>query len=251
MGSTTWTPPQFSKPALTIITVPAKGNPVLASAPIVSGSGSLISAPVYQGGTPAINYVFDAVMRLSHKRRLVKTQHPVLTGANISDHAYLLPARLVMDIGMSDAMASFTSGIWVGSSTKSISAYQILKGLQTSKTLVTITTRLDTYYNMLLEDLDAPDTNKTLHGLRATICFGEILAASVSSQSPPSSRPQTTGNTSGGTIQSTPPSPAQIEQNALPSTLWPDTPTYPNVPGAGSVSSNNLGQVPFTPYVGS
>lgn len=244
MVATTWTPPQFSKPALTIITVPAKGNPTLTSAPVVSGSGSLIAAPVYKGGIPSTNYVFDAVLRLAHRRRLVKTQHPVLTGANISDHAYLLPAQLVLEIGMSDSMASFTAGVWVGSSTKSISAYQIIKGLQSSKTLLTVTTRLDTYYNMLIEDIEAPDTNKTRYGLKAIISLGEVIAASVSSQSPPASRPQTTGSTSGGTIQSTPPSTAQIEQNVLPSTLWPGTSTYPSVPGAGDVSSNNLGQVP-------
>lgn len=238
-----WTPPQYSQPALTMLTVPATGSPSLVSAPVTSPNGT-VAAPVYQGGVPSTSYVFDAVLKLSHRRSLVKTQHPVLTGANISDHYYLKPSRVVLEIGMSDAMAAFTAGVWVGASTKSISAWQILKGLQLNGTLLTVTTRLDTYYNMLIDDLNTSDDNKTLHGLRATVTLEELISASVSSQSPSSARSQTTDSTSSGTIQSTAPNPAQVQQNVIPSTLWPDTPTFSNIPGSMPVSSNNLGQIP-------
>jgi hypothetical protein len=227
IGGSAWTPPQYAKSALTILTVPASTS---------NTSG--------QPASNAIDYVFDAVIRVSHNRKLVKTQHPVLTGANISDHAYILPTTVALEIGMSDAMASYTEGTWVGASTKSISAWQILKQLQVSKTLLTLSTRLDSYSNMLIEDMIAPDDNKTLHGLRATVILGEVIAASVSSQQPVSARPQTSQNTPNGTIQSAPINNSQLEQNVIPSSLWPDTPTYPNVPGAGNVSSNSLGQVP-------
>jgi hypothetical protein len=229
-----WTPPQYSKPALTILTVPAtvSSNP--------TGSSG---APVFRG-TPSVNYVFDAVIRISHNRRLKKTQHPVLTGANISDHAYIEAARVTLEIGMSDAMASFSAGVWVGSSTKSISAWQIIKGLQVNKTLLTLTTRLDTYSNMLIVEANSPDENKTLTGLRATIVLEEIIAGSVASQPNSSARPQTTGSTANGTVQGTAINPAQVQQNVIPSALFANTQTFPSVPGASNVSSNSLGTLP-------
>jgi hypothetical protein len=219
-----WTPPQYSQPALTILTVPLVTS---------NSSGQVTSAE--------INYVFDAVMKLSHHRQVEKTQHPVLTGANISDHAYNKPAQVILEIGMSDAMASFSNGVWVGASTKSVSAWQIIKSLQVNRTLITLTTRLDTYYNMLIVDAVSPDDNRTRHALKASITLSEVIAASVVSQQASSARPQTTSNTTTGIVQSTAPNSSQVLQNVIPSTLWPNTPTYPNIPGAGNVSSNNLG----------
>jgi hypothetical protein len=222
-----WAPPQYSQPSLTIITVPAALDP---------STGKPSKA--------VVNYVFDAVLKLIHRRRLHKTGHPVLTGANISDHAYIEPAEVTLDIGMSDAMASFTKGVWVGFSTKSISAWQVIKSLQLNKKLLTVTTRLDTYSNMLIIDAAANDDNRTQHGLRATITLSEIIAGSVSSQPSSSARPQASGNTQGGIIQSVPPNPSQTEQDVIPSALFPFAPMYPIIPGAGSVSSNSLSQIP-------
>jgi hypothetical protein len=227
LSASEWTPPQYALPALTILTVPA------------STSGT-----TGQAATPATNYVFDAVLKIIHRRTLRKTQHPVLTGANIADHAYLMPSRVTLEIGMSDAMAAYTDGVWVGAATKSVSAWQIIKQLMVNKTLLTLTTRLDTYSNMLVLEADAPDDNRTKHALRATITLEEIVSGSVSSTQPVSARPQTSGSTDNGTVQSVPVNQSQSQQNVLPSTAFPNTPTYPQVPGAGNVSSNSLGQVP-------
>ncbi|HEY1645136.1 MAG TPA: hypothetical protein VGF75_02005, partial [Candidatus Saccharimonadales bacterium] len=69
-----WTPPQYSAPAQTILISPGQSN---------SATGQASSAQ--------INYVFDAVFRLHHRRTVKKTTHPILTGANLTDHAYVLP----------------------------------------------------------------------------------------------------------------------------------------------------------------
>src|SRR6185312_1167524 len=131
----------------------------------------------------------------------------------------------------------------VGSSTKSISAWQILKNLQISKTLVTLTTRLDTYSNMVIIDSSSPDENRTKHGLKASFVLEELLSASVLSTASQSARPQTSSSTQSGTIQSVSPNSSQIEQNVIPSPLYPSVKTYPQVPGAGRVSSNSLSQL--------
>lgn len=222
-----WTPPQYSQPALTILSVvqpPYSVNP-------------------QQGSAVQTDYVFDAVIKANHQRTIVKTSHPVLTGSNISDHYYVKPARVTLEIGMSDSMASYSQGVWTGFSTKSISAWQIIKKLQINGTLITLTTRLDTYINMQILDATAPDDNKTKHALRATIVLEELLSASVQSVPPVSARNQTTGSTTNGVVQSVSPNSSQVEQNVIPSPLYPDVQTYPQVPGAGDVSSNSLSRI--------
>lgn len=223
-----WTPPQYGRPALTVLTVPGS---------IAPNTGQPISSE--------IAYVFDAVFRILHRRTVRKTSHPVLTGANISDHAYNVPSTVTLEIGMSDAMASYQSGVWVGASTKSISAWQILKNLAQQKTLFNLATRLDTYYNMLIIDISSPDDNKTGHALRATVVLEELLAASIISTPPLSAVPQTSGSTQNGVVQPNAPNSSQVQQYQIPSSQYQNVQTYPQVPGAGSISSNNLGSLPI------
>lgn len=239
-----WTPPQFSQPALTILQV---NYPPYSLSP-------------KQASTASIDYVFDAVLRLLHKRVMRKTVHPVLTGAAISDHAYIEPTRVSLEIGMSDSMSSYSSDIWSGSATKSISAWQKIKGFQINRNLITLVTRLDTYSNMMIIEAEAPDDYRTKHGLRATIVLEELLSASVLSIPASSARPDTTDTTSQGTVQGTSPSVSQVEQHALPSHLadilkpvpipqfaplpvLPFTPAV-SVPGAGVFSSTTLDRCP-------
>jgi len=224
-----WAPPQFAKPALTVITVPASAG----------------NANTGQAATAAVNYVFGNpnVLRAMHRRSAHKTQHPVLTGANISDHVYIMPARLTLEILASDAMSVLANNSWTGFSTLSLSVWQTFKQLMLNRTPLTVTTRLDTYYNMVILDMDTPDDVRTLHGLRATITLEEVVAGSVASVTPISSRSRSTGSTSVGTVQGSPVSSTQQQQNVIPSSLYPTAPTYPQVPGAGTVSSNSLGQI--------
>lgn len=221
-----WTPPQYSQPALTILQVP-------------SGSSLTNGQP----SSPQINYVFDAVLKIIHRRIIRKTSHPVLTGANLTDHAYVEPSRVSLEIGMSDVMAAYQNGMWTGASTKSISAWQTLKQLALSKTPLTLITRLDTYLNMIIIETTAPDDNKTKFGLRAALVLEEILTASVISVATASARPQTTNSTPGGTVQAIVPNGSQVEQFQIPSPLYPDVKVYPTVPGAGKLSGNSLSGV--------
>jgi hypothetical protein len=221
----TWTPPQYSRPALTIIQVPGG----------TSGTSG-------QPNSPLTNYIFDAIFSIKHHRSIHKTSHPVLTGANLTDHAYVLPSRITLEIGMSDVQASYQEGMWTGAATKSISAWQILKILANNRLPVTLITRLDTYLNMVITDIDSPDDNKTLHGLKATIVLEELLIASTISSSTISARPQTTDETPGGTVKGLSPNDSQVQQFKIPSPLYPDIqPLSPPVPGSGSISSDSLG----------
>lgn len=232
-----WSPPQWGQDPLTIVTVPAT-----------------INSQTGQPATAATDYVFDAVLRATHHGSVRSTEHPVLTGANISDHAYAEPQRVTLEIGMSDAMAAYSAGMWTEAVSKGIAAFQVLDALRTSRMLVTLTTRLKTYQNMLIESVTTPDDVRSAHGLRATVVFKEILAAGASSNnSGDSARPQTTGDTQSGTRQGGAPDQSDVDQHVLPSsyysTLSPGAlpgqyySTIPAVPGSGAVSSTNLGKV--------
>jgi hypothetical protein len=131
------------------------------------------------------------------------TEHPVQNGASIVDHAFLVPAVVTLEIGMSDVMASYTPGQYSGSNSKSVSAYQTIKTLQGLRVPLLLATRLDQYKNMLIEDVSSPDDITTLYGARIRIRMKQIIIGAVTTQ-PSSARPNQTNQTSGGPIQSQP-----------------------------------------------
>lgn len=234
----TWRPQQWQTQAPTkvIITFPGQGQtPQFGSIP-----GSNVTLPSGQ-----TLYAFDAELQVEHQQELRRTEHPVQTGANISDHAYLVPARLVMEIGMSDAMDSyFRPSTWQGSKSKSVSAYQTMLALQFSRIPLSITTRLRTYQNMVIESLTPQDTFKTTAGLKMRVEFGQIFMASVS-QTAVSARSQDTNTTNLGAVNPQPPTAAQQSQNSV-APVFEETLSY-NAIGAGdwsSVNTDNLNALP-------
>lgn len=142
-------------------------------------------------------YVFDAFLTIQHNRNLTITESPVQTGANISDHAYMEPKELTMDIGMSDVMTSVIHGQFLDGETRSVSAYNMLSDLQSQRVPCNVVTRLGTYTNMLVETISVNDDNTTFHGLKATVTFKEILVAAVETVKI-SARPQTSTSTNNG-----------------------------------------------------
>ena len=94
-----WRPDQWSGPAAVSISIPAT-------------AGTTSTATV-----PAQLYVFDATLKVRHKRELRRTRHPIQTSASspvssIADHAFKEPAVVTFEIGMSDAMDSYAPGMW-------------------------------------------------------------------------------------------------------------------------------------------
>jgi hypothetical protein len=200
--------------------------------------------------TTTTTYVFDAVLELDHEQRLEKTHHPIQTGADISSHAYLMPARVVLSIGMSDAMDSYANSAensvatgediitpWEGDSSKSVSAYQTIIGIQAARQPVTVTTRLRTYTNMLIASVAPHEDHRTITGLRMRVEFEEIFTATVTT-TPVSSRSNDTDSTGLGTVSTTSPS-AAVEKQFNVSNANPAI-TSVDVPGAGAFSSVNI-----------
>lgn len=218
-------------------------------------------------------YVFDAVMQVDHEQRVTKTRHPVQTGADISSHAFLEPARVVLYVGMSDAMDSYASGrnpsdppyitAFSGNPSKSVAAYQQMVTLASACVPLTLVTRLRTYKNMLIVGLSPNETVKTIAGLKMRLELEEILTASVTTV-PNSTRPNDTDSTGLGSVNSETPGPQipnqfNVTSASQQSGALTDAPTANllsylrsnpqgvNTPGAGtysSVNTNNLQQLP-------
>ena len=207
-----WRPPQWNQKQLTYIT---------ADVPNADGSTA----------TTQTSYFLDAVIKADHKQSLRRTEHPVQSGGNLVDHAYMLPAELMLEIGMSDAMDRYDSNSYTSDTSKSVSAFQTLLYLQKLRTPLQVTTRLLSYDKMLIEDIAVPDDNSTRYGLKATIRLVQIFQATVT-HTALSSRPQQSETTDIPLVPAHSPSAALLQNNKLPLDLVPA-----HVPGAGSWSS--------------
>ena len=258
-------------------TVPVTAYNYIAGA-IIPASGPLAGTQTVYGasGSTRTTYVFDAVLELEHEQRLEKTHHPVQTGADISSHAYLMPPRVVLYIGMSDAMDAYSNGAnaantvggatpdnvssFSGSSTsKSVNAYQTMISLQAARQPLTVTTRLRTYTNMVITSVSPREDYKTITGLRMRVEFEQIFTALTTSSSvdssaslaPLTARPDATQQTGLGQVTPSAVSSTTQSQFQYPSANPPVTSATPspivnagidiyntvNVPGAGLYSS--------------
>ena len=198
----------------TSLTAPSNGNgafrpPVWSGLP-VDDVNQLVGIKTNIGG-----FFFDAVIREEHTSKVKMTDHPVQTGANIVDHAYMEPATLTMEIAMSDCMDTMVAGQFTDKSTKSVSAYQTLLSLQQSRLPFQVHTRLNLYKNMLIEEITAPDDYKTQFGMRCTVTLREIFVVKVSTTTV-SARKHSTGSTNRGVQQAEDPGTGlfQMEQGA-------------------------------------
>lgn len=187
-GNKPWRPPQWNGPdtvyVRTYVSEEVKTEPANYEPPPGTGGFTYIDTSTDPGrrvlapkNTSEKNYFFDAYLRIDHERSLRITEHPVQKGANISDHAYVMPATVVMEIGMSDAMDAYESGQFQGDTSKSVSAFKTLDRLQKARAPLTIVTRLGKYENMVVQSIHAPDDAKTQHGLRVTVTFKQIIMA--------------------------------------------------------------------------
>jgi hypothetical protein len=226
-------PPQWNQPAVTSITVPASQQ---ATSDASSGTLSMTAVA-------ASYFVFDGVMHVGHAISLRAAKFPVQTGANSTYNIVRNPYRLRLEVQMSDSMDSYASGMWTGNSSKSVAAFQAMVKIAEGRQLVTVATRLKTYTNMMILNVDSDDSNTTAHGLRMILTLEEQITVTVATVQL-SARPSATDSTSLATKQATNPTGAAIANNALPSPIYPSvnlqtlSSALGTTIGAGSWDSN-------------
>lgn len=143
------------------------------------------------------SWFFDAYLSMAHTSKLRITEHPVMVGSSISDHAYLEARELQMEVAMSDVAKDIIPGQFSGTWSRSVKAYEVLRELQSQRIPIQVLTRLNFYKNLLIEALSVPDDYKTLYGLRASVTMKEVLVATTKTVKI-SARPQTTNSTNRG-----------------------------------------------------
>lgn len=154
--------------------------------------------------------VFDAVLKTDHTSKVTATSHPVESGANISDHAFVEPAEISLEVGVSDCE---TGNGTFGSGNRSRKAFAELLKLQTSRQLITVVTRFKTYRNMLITSISVPDDYTTMFAFKANIMLKEIPVVSTRRVSVTSSdQSQKAGSTNSGTTQAATPKQSVIKQ---------------------------------------
>lgn len=149
-----------------------------------------------KGEYELVSYFFDGFLKEGHSGRAIITEHPVQTGANISDHAYNLPDKLSVVLLVSDAMDCVVEGQFSEvQDSKSKSAYNILRKLKEQRLPLTVRTRLYKYKNMLITDMTTDDDYKTEYSLRCNVTFTEIIMAGVATETAKSTHPHVTAVT--------------------------------------------------------
>lgn len=177
------------------------GLPALTNRVLTGNIFNLLYVKTNIGG-----YFFDAAFRTEHQTRLQITNHPVQGGANISDHAYMEPAVVTIEIGMSDANPAPLFSQFTSSGNKSQSAFDALKMMQENRQPLDLSTRFRQYNNMLIESIVTSDDITTSTGMKATVTLKQIIMVDVPKVKT-SARPQATIITSGGNPVATPVTP--------------------------------------------
>jgi len=170
--------------------------------------------------TNIAGYFFDAILQTNYTRSLTITQHPVETGAAISDHAFVNPVELTMQIGMSDVMKSIIQGQFSQGGSRSKTAFEVLAQLQSQRIPMDVmTTKFGQFKNMLIETIAVPDDYTTQFGLKATVTLKEVFVATVKTVKV-SARPQVTDSTNRGEV--VPQAPNASVWKQITGALFPD-----------------------------
>ena len=150
--------------------------------------------------TNIAGYFFDGFMDIDVASELEVTENPVETGTAIADHSYVKPTEVTMQVIMSDVHQSLVPGQFTGGWSRSVTAYKILKEIQTKRIPITVLCRLGLFENMVIRRLQANDTADTYQALSATVTLVELPIARVKTVEI-SLASQTTINTEMGKLQ--------------------------------------------------
>jgi len=137
-------------------------------------------------------FIADITISERHRDELVITKHPVETGSVITDHAYKLPVRVIINVGYSNSSAQAN-----GDANYVQTVYQNFLTLQENRELFSVTTGKRTIDNMLIEYINELTTEQTENALLLEIACHEVLLATTTTasvQPPGTSTPSNQAN---------------------------------------------------------
>ena len=124
--------------------------------------------------TPAVidSLTVDATIEEVHTAEVDTTENPVEQGVDVTDHARPKPRPLQMEGIVSDTPLPSPAGGAVPG--RSLSAYKQLLDLWASPRLITITTGLETYSNMVMKSLVVTRNASSGRAVRFRAMFQEV-----------------------------------------------------------------------------
>lgn len=161
--------------------------------------------------------IADVTVRERGIDRLTITEHPVEQGAAITDHAYVRPPELTLEVGWSNssiqgALNTFAQGaedLFSGSPVAGIEAiaspsyvtqvYAALLAVQAGRQLITIVTGKRLYQNMLIEEIEQQTDSASEYSLPLVLHCRQIIIVSTSATTLPASNVQAAPQQTGGT----------------------------------------------------
>lgn len=156
--------------------------------PLLDDNFALITTGQRQIGT----LIPDVTVREVMRDELVITDHPVEKGASISDHAFIRPSEIEMQVGWSDS-----TGGYVGYARD---VYEALLSLQKAREPFEVTTGKRSYQNMLISSLTVQTDEHSENILAVSARIREVIIVSTQTTSAPNSaqaNPAKTGSTAG------------------------------------------------------
>lgn len=121
----------------------------------------------------------SVVVSEKHNDTLEITEHPVETGAPVSDHAYKRPSEVVMEVGFAgggsllDFIDTSSLGLTLGLSPKE--TYQQILDLQTSRIPFDVVTGKRLYSNMLIRAIEVTTDRTSENVLMAVLTLREVI----------------------------------------------------------------------------
>lgn len=121
----------------------------------------------------------SVVISEKHSDTLEITEHPVETGAPVSDHAYKRPSEVVMEVGFSgggsllDFIDTSSLGLTFGLSPRE--TYQQILDLQASRIPFDVVTGKRLYSNMLIRAIEVTTDRTSENVLMAVLTLREVI----------------------------------------------------------------------------
>ncbi len=126
-----------------------------------------------------LNGVIDTNPSISHSQSVDLTPYPIEDGSSLTDNAVVKPDTLNIETIVSDQLISDDTRLNVPAAARAATAWGIIADLKDRREPVTVVTQLQTYENMLIVDMSAPQNRRTGRGLHMNIRMQEVLFAST------------------------------------------------------------------------
>ena len=118
---------------------------------------------------------FDGTMSTDHAFSLKMTSNPLEYGANATDHAYMEPNDMIMQVFVGDYWTGLNRADNYNPFQRSADALAQLRQIETDRQPIVVVTNLVRYTNLLLSNIHVNQAADTASTLMATLTFRQLI----------------------------------------------------------------------------